>query len=291
MKRTVSFIKSILLSFVLFSIAASGTLKAESAQIGALLSPTGLLSGNYIITDGAPSTGLIANLFAFDFLKTDGVVVRVNESDSERGIYTLIYKNCDIANTTRLINDKELAEARALGVNPVAHTVALGAIALVVHPGNPITGLTIDQIRKIYSGAYTNWKQVGGLNRPIVLLQREQGSGTEETFGDIVMGKTQLSMKVITLFNNREIRTRINATPNAIGYIGHGWIDKSVKALLVNGIDHTPETIKNRSYPLCRNLYMYTNGKPFGVLKRFVEYSSTFDGKERLIENGFIPVE
>ncbi|NHQ60233.1 phosphate ABC transporter substrate-binding protein [Chlorobium sp. BLA1] len=291
MKKTLSVIRSMLLRALLFSIGAAGTLKAESFEIGTPASPTGLVSGNSIVIDGAPSPGLIANLFAFDFLKSDGVIVRVNESDSERGIYTLLYKNCDIASTTRLMNDKELAEARALGVNPVPHTVALGAIVMVVHPGNSLKSLTIDQLRKIYSGAYTNWKEVGGKDRPIVLLQREQGSGTVETFNDIVMGKTPLSMKVITLFNNREIRSRINLTPNAIGYIGHSWIDKSVKPLLVNGIDHTSYTIKNEIYPLCRKLYMYTNGKPFGVLKRFVEYSSTAEGKERLTENGFIPVD
>jgi len=291
MKKTLRVIRSILLSALLFTIAAAGTLKAESFEIGTPGSPTGLVSGNSIVIDGAPSPGLIANLFAFDFLRSDGVIVRVNESDSERGIYTLLYKNCDIANTTRLMNDKELAEARALGVNPVPHTVALGAIVMVVHPANAIKGLSIDQIRNIYSGACTNWKEVGGPDRPIVLLQREQGSSTVETFNDIVMGKTPVSMKVITLFNNREIRTRINVTPNAIGYIGHSWIDKSVKPLLVNGIDHTPFTIKNGTYPLCRKLYMYTNEKPFGVLKRFVEYSSTVDGRERLTENGFIPVD
>ncbi|EAT59888.1 PstS family phosphate ABC transporter substrate-binding protein [Chlorobium ferrooxidans] len=291
MKKTLSVIRSILLSALLFTIAAAGTLKAEIFQAGTPGSPTGLLSGNSIVIDGAPSPGLIANLFAFDFLRSDGVIVRVNESDTERGIYTLLYKNCDIASTTRLMNDKELAEARALGVNPVPHTVALGAIVMVVHPGNTLKSLTIDQLRKIYAGTYTKWSQLGGPNRPIVLLQREQGSGTVETFNDIVMGKTPVSMKVITLFNNREIRTRVNVTPNAIGYIGHSWIDQSVKPLLVNGIDHTPNTIKNGTYPLCRKLYMYTNEKPFGVLKRFVEYSSTVDGRERLTENGFIPVD
>ncbi|NTU44508.1 MAG: phosphate ABC transporter substrate-binding protein [Chlorobiaceae bacterium] len=286
MTRTISFIKRIGIGAALFSMFTSVGVDARNKAI-----TSGLVSDNKIIADGAPSAGLIANLFALDFLKTDGIVVRVNESDSERGLYGLIYKNCDIATTTRLLHDQELAEARSQGVNPVPHTVALGAIVIVVHPANSIKELSIDQIRNIYSGAYTNWKEVGGKDRPIVLLQREQGSGTEETFNDIVMGKTPLSMKVITLFNNREIRSRVNETPNAIGYIGHGWIDSSVKALLVNGIDHTPETIKDGTYPLCRPLYMYTNGKPFGVLQRFVEYSKTYEGQKAVIENGYVSAD
>ncbi|NTW69749.1 MAG: phosphate ABC transporter substrate-binding protein [Chlorobiaceae bacterium] len=286
MQRTISFIKRILISAALFSMLTSGAVDARNKAI-----TSGLISDNKIIIDGAPSAGLIANLFAFDFLKTDGIIVRVNESDSERGIYGLIYKNSDIATTTRLIHDQELAEAKSRGLNPVEHIVARGAIVIAVNPDNSVTGLTIDQIRNIYSGVYTNWKEVGGKDRPIVLLQREKGSGTEETFGDIVMGKTPISMKVVTLFNNREIRTRINETPNSIGYIGHGWIDSSVKALLVNGIDHTTETIKDGSYPLSRNLYMYTNGKPFGVLQRFVEYSKTYEGMRGLAENGYVSAD
>ncbi|WP_076791157.1 phosphate ABC transporter substrate-binding protein [Chlorobium sp. KB01] len=290
MKRTINIVKKIFKSAALFSLLSSGIAAAHGtdAVFTARTLQTGLIADNKIIVDGSPSTGLIANIFAMDFLKTDGIVVKVNESDSERGIYSLIYKNCDIATTTRPMHAKELAEAKREGVKPVQHIVAYDAIIMVVHPANSLSGLTLDQIRKIYTGTYTNWSQLGGPNRPIVLLQRENASGTQETFRDIVMGKSPISMRAITLFNNREIIGRIASTPNAIGMIGRGWIDNSVKTLLVNGVDHSTKTIKDESYPLHRLLYMYTNGQPTGVLKRFVDYSLTPEGQRSLSENGFI---
>ncbi|NTW69750.1 MAG: PstS family phosphate ABC transporter substrate-binding protein [Chlorobiaceae bacterium] len=286
-----SFFKTTVLSAALLSMLSVGTVFAEKPEdfFAPQRDPlTGLIASNKIIVDGSPSAGRIANLFAFDFLRTDGIVVKVNESDSERGVYSLIYKNCDIATTTRAINKNELGEAKREGVKPVQHEVALSAIVVVVHSGSPVSGLTRPQIQKIYAGTYTNWKDVGGPNRPIVVLQRETGSGTQETFNDVVMGSTPVSKRAVTLFNNREIISRIATTSNAIGYIGRGWIDQSVKALLVDGIDHSQKTIKDKSYPLHRKLYMYTNGEPKGVLKRFVEYSKTPEGKNALSENGFI---
>ncbi|NHQ60231.1 PstS family phosphate ABC transporter substrate-binding protein [Chlorobium sp. BLA1] len=290
MKRTISIVKKIFKSAAFFSLFSSGTMVAYGADsvVTARIQPTGLVADNKIIIDGSPSAGLVANVFAMDFLKTEGIVVKVNESDSERGIYSLIYKNCDIATTARPMRPQELAEAKREGVKPVQNVLAHDAIVMVVHPANTLSGLTIDQIRKIYTGTYTNWSQLGGPNRPIVLLQRENKSGTQETFTDVVMGKTPISMRAVTLFNNREIIGRIASTPNAIGMIGRGWIDNSVKTLLVNGVDHSPTTIKDKSYPLHRLLYMYTNGQPTGVLKRFVEYSTTPDGQRALSENGFI---
>jgi len=284
-----SSIQKILSGVALCCMLFVAFIDAATAADGVLPTPSGLIAENKIITDGAPLAGVIANIFALDFLKSDGIDVRVNETDAARGIYSLIFKTCDIANTTRRIHPDELAEAGKCGINPVEHLIAQDAIAIVVHPANPLTGLTVDQIRKIYDGTYSNWKQVGGLNRPIVRLQLDRASGTQEIFSELVMKKRSVTRRTVTLLSIRWVKSYITTTPDAIGFIDHGLVDRSVKALPVNGIEQSSQQITDHTYPLRLNLYMYTNGQPFGVLRRFVEYAKTAQGRESLSAHGFIP--
>jgi len=271
-------------------LSALFVVAADAADV-APPAPSALISENRIITEGAPLTGVIANIFTLDFLKSDGIDVRVNETDASHGIYSLIYKTCDIANMTRRIHPAELADAKKNDINPVEHHIAMDAIAMVVHPDNPLNGLNIVQIRKIYDGSITNWKQLGGPDRPIVRLQLARTSGTQETFCDLVMKKRQITRRAVTLLSIRWVKNYITTTPSAIGFINHGLVDRSVKALLVNGIEQSSKHIKDHTYPLRLDLYMYTNGQPAGVLKRFVEYAKTPDGCADLVEYGFIPCD
>ena len=264
----------------------------KTLLLGAALSmstPGSTEAASQIVTDGSQSAGLIAKSFAVEFIEKENTFVNVSETNSDHGIHGLINKKCDIALMSREINDDEVAEAKRKAVAPVRHIIALDAITMVVHPANPVNGLTREQIRNIYTGKYLNWKQVGGLDAPIVVIQREHDSSTEESFIELAMGKHHpVSMRALTLTSNREIKRRINATPNAIGFIGHGFVDKSVKTLTVDGIDHTEKTIKDSTYPLHRTLYMYTSGQPAGVIKKFVEFPKTDKGKNIISAIGLV---
>ncbi len=267
------FISKMLLSAAAFGMIVTGTARAASQ----------------IATDGSQSVGLIAKAFAIEFIEKENTFVSVSETDSDHGSHCLLNKKCDIALMGREIDKDEVAEAKRNAVDPVRYIVALDAITMVVHPDNPVNGLTRDQIRNIYTGKYINWKQVGGHDAPIVVIQREIGSATEESFIALVMGKHHpVSMRTVTISSNREIKRRINSTPNAIGFIGHGFVDKSVKTLTVDGIDHTEQTIKDTTYPLHRTLYMYTNGQPTGVIKKFIEFPRTDKGRKIISTIGFV---
>jgi len=270
---TMKLFKKILLSATVFGVIASGTAQAASK----------------IVIDGSTTVGPIAKAFADYFTKTTGVQVTVSESGSGNGAKSLINKTCDIATMSRPMKDKELVAARSKGVNPVEHVVALDGLCIVVHPSNRINALTKTQIRGIYMGRYTNWSEVGGPNSPIVMIQRESNSGTADSFKELVMGKENpISKRAETQASNGAIKSRVASTPAAISYIGLGFVDASVKPVLVDGVEADVKTVKNNTYPVHRPLFMYTNGQPTGAVKQFIDLPKTAPGKSIITETGFV---
>lgn len=264
---------------IIFGAAVMGLVAAGDASA----------AGNRLVLDGSTTVGPIAKAFASYFRKSTGVEVTVSESGSGNGAKSLINKTCDIANMSRAMKDNELAAARSKGVNPVEHIVALDGIAVIVHPANRVNNLTRKQIRDIYSGRVTNWSMVGGPNAPIVMIQRESNSGTQDSFKELVMGKDMpISKRAETQSSNGAIKSRVASTPTAIGFIGHGYIDGSVKALDVDGVEATVLTIKSGRYPISRPLFMYTNGQPTGNVRQFIDLPKTEDGKKIISEIGFV---
>lgn len=260
-----------------------------AAMLGSIASTDAFAAGAPLILDGSTTVGPIAKAFAAHFTKTTGVQVTVSESGSGNGAKSLINKTCHIANMSRPMKDKEEAAARSKGVNPVEHVVALDGLAMIVHPSNRVNGLTRAQIQGIYTGRYTNWSQVGGSNAPIVMIQRESNSGTQDSFKELVMGKdTPISKRAETQASNGAIKSRVSSTPSAIGFVGLGFVDNLVKPLLVDGVEPDVRTVKNGSYKLHRPLFMYTNGQPAGVVKQFIDLPKTAEGKQMISEIGFV---
>ena len=273
MKIDMNFFRKILLCATVFGVMVSGTAGAAGK----------------IVIDGSTTVGPIAKAFATQFTRSTGVQVTVSESGSGNGAKSLINKTCDIATMSRPMKDKELAAARSKGVNPVEHIVALDGLCIVVHPSNRVNALTKAQIRGIYMGKYTNWSEVGGPNAPIVMIQRESNSGTADSFKELVMGKDNpISKRAETQSSNGAIKSRVASTPAAISYIGLGFVDASVKAVLVDGIEADVKTVRNNTYPIHRPLFMYTNGQPTGAVKQFIDLPKTIEGKNIIHETGFV---
>ena len=274
MTITMKLFKKILLSATVFGVMASGS--AEAAKI---------------VIDGSTTVGPIAKAFADYYTKSTGVQVTVSESGSGNGAKSLINKTCDIATMSRPMKDKELAAARSKGVNPVEHVVALDGLSIVVHPSNRVNALSKSQIRGIYMGKYTNWSEVGGPNSPIVMIQRESNSGTADSFKELVMGKENpISKRAETQASNGAIKSRVASTPAAVSYIGLGFVDASVKPVLVDGIEADVKTVKNNTYPIHRPLFFYTNGQPTGAVKQFIDLPKSPEGKRIISETGFVNV-
>ncbi len=242
-----------------------------------------------IVLDGSTTVGPIAKSFATYFTRKFGIRVTVSESGSGNGAKSLINHTCSIATLSRPMKAEELAAAKKIGVNPVAHVIALDGLAMVVHPGNPVRSLTKAQISSIYRGTVTNWQEVGGPNARIVVIQRESNSGTEDSFKELVVGKgVQITRNAETQASNGAVKNRVSTTPGAIGFLGLGFVDRSVKSVAVNGIAPTIPSVKNGTYPVTRPLYFYTDGAPSGPVKQFIELSKTADGRRMISELGFV---
>lgn len=246
-----------------------------------------------IVIDGSTTVGPIAKAFAEYFMTAHPEInVTVSESGSGNGAKALLNGTCDIADMSRAMKDTEFKACADKGVQPVAHVVALDGLPILVHPSNPVQDLTVEQVRRIFLGQITNWKEVGGPDLKIVTISRDTSSGTYETFEGMVMNQEKIHEGCEYVGSNGAIRQRVQSTPAAIGYAGLGFVDRTVKALKINGIYPSAETVQTGEYPIARPLFMYTNGYPAlgSAVYQFVTTYLTEDGQEMVEEIGFVPV-
>lgn len=231
------------------------------------------------------------------------VRISVTGGGSGTGIAALINNTVDLANASRKIKDEEIAEAQSKGVNPLEHIIARDAIAVVVNMENPVNELTLQQISDIYSGKITNWSEVGGEDRPIVKLSRETNSGTHVYFLETVLrlgskeDKTLFSTDTLLLPSSEGIISEVRSNPNAIGYDGLGYVPDDLKMIAIakeeGGAYVLPaiDTVNDKTYPIARDLYMYTDGEPTGVVKEYLDWILSPEAQEIVAELGFVPVK
>ena len=243
--------------------------------------------------DGSTTVGPIADAFA-DAFKSNypDLEITVKKTGSGDGAAALVDGRCDIATMSRFMKDEEFKKAVEKGIFPVAHVVAMDGVCVVVHPSNPVTQLTTAQIRDIYTGKITNWKEVGGPDLPIVVISRDTSSGTYETFQRLVMNKEEMGAGVEYVNSNPQAHARVKTTVGAIGYVGIGFLDANVKALKVDGVMPSKQTITTGQYPVARPLFMFTNGYPKlgSMIYKFCTFYLTETGQEIIEAKGFVPV-
>ncbi len=230
------------------------------------------------------------------------VEISVTGGGSGTGIAALINNTVDIANASRQIKKEELDQAKANGSNPTEFVVAKDAIAIIVNPSNPVDKLTLQQISDIFSGKINNWSEVGGENRPIVRLSRETNSGTHVFFLENVirMGnkkdKTLFATDTCLLPSSEGITAETKDNPNAIGYDGLGYVTPEVKVIAVAEADGglyiipSADTVNNGQYPIARDLYMYTNDQPSGVVADYINWILSPEAQVIVTQLGFVPI-
>ncbi len=257
------------------------------------LSPMLAAAGSSLTIDGSTTVGPIAKAFAEYYMGLHADVnITVSESGSGNGAKSLINGVCDVADMSRFMKAKEITAAVEKGVVPVPHVVAIDGIAMVVHPSNPIRELSTEQIRDIYLGEIANWRELGGPDIKIVVVSRDTNSGTYETFGNLVMKKEKMAESVEYLGSNGAIRQKVQSSRTAIGYVGLGFLDRTLKVLTVDGVEPTRLTVATGKYAIARPLYMFTDGYPKlgSHLHAFVTLHLTRKGQELIESIGFIPV-
>jgi phosphate transport system substrate-binding protein len=247
---------------------------------------------NNIVAKGSTTVLPISQACAEVFMDQNmDIDISVQGGGSGVGIASIIDGTCDIGNASRAIKEKEVDTAKEKGIEPVANVVARDAIAVVVNPANSVDGLTLEQIKAIYTGEFSNWSQVGGSDQEIVVISRDSASGTFEAFNELALDKEKVRPDALLQASNAAVATSVANTPGAIGYVGLGYVTAKIKAIEVNGIIPSKETVNSDTYPLARPLFMYTNGEPTGAVKEFIDFVMSEEGQKLVEENGYISVK
>ncbi len=218
------------------------------------------------------------------------VAIAISGGGSGNGIKALIDNLCNIAMASRDISKKEIKLAESKKITPKRIVVAIDALVPVVHPENPVSDLSVEQLKGIYTGKIKNWKEVGGPDKPIAVVSRDTSSGTYETWQDKILGKDRVAPSVMTTASSGAVVQTVSKNPLAIGYIGFGYLNDSTKVVSISGLKASPETALSGTWPIARDLYLFTNGEPTGAAKGFIDYVLSAEGQKLVKEVGFIPL-
>lgn len=223
----------------------------------------------------------------------------VTGGGSGTGIAALLNGTTDICAASRKIMQKEMDLAARKGIVPVEYQVALDGIAVVVNPANPVNTLTLEELRKIFTGAVSNWQQVGGPDKPILVMSRESSSGTFVFFQEMVLDKKDYTDKALFMPGTSAIINNVVSDQWSIGYVGLGYTKdakEKVKVIKVAAKAGSPaiapseSSVKDGSYPIARYLLLYTAGADSGIKKDFVDFALSSGGQKTVRETGYVSI-
>ena len=200
-----------------------------------------------------------------------GMIVTIAGGGSGRGLRGLIGGTIELAMATTEVSKEEQKDAAKQGQKLVSHVLGHDAIVPVVHPGNPVQRIALDDLRGIYSGEIRNWKDLGGPDAAITVLAHDPQSGTAESWHHMVLKDHAMTPKAIIL-EAKELRARVAQAQDAIGYVAHTFLDKSVREVVVDGVTVSVETIRNGRYPLRRAFSLVSFANPPGPVQDFIDY-------------------
>jgi phosphate transport system substrate-binding protein len=262
------------------------------AALAVALAAPALASAAPVTVKGSDTMVILAQRWAEAYMqKNPAKKVQVTGGGSGVGIAALINGTTDIADASRGMkaDEKEKVKAR-YGSEPVETAVAKDGVTFYVHENNPVKSLSVEQLRKIYLGDLTNWKDVGGPDAPIVVYSRENSSGTYVFVKEEVLKNGDYTAKAQTLPGTAAVVNAVSKEKNGIGYGGAAYA-KGVRELLVDGVEPKQDAIQSGKYPLSRSLFMYTRAAPKGDVAEFIQFCLSKDGQEIATKVGYFPVK
>lgn len=265
---------------------------AATAAASLLLIGCSRETGKKIVIKGSTTVLPITQKTAEAYRKINSTPITIEGSGSGNGIKALIDGTCDIANSSREMKPEEIKSAAAKGRKIREIAIAIDMIVPVVNPSSSVKEITMAQLKAIYDGSITSWKQLGGKDESIVVISRDTSSGTYEIWNEKVMKKTDVRKDALLQASNGAIVSTIAGNPKAIGYIGFGYIDSSVKSLTVDGIIPTIENGKSGRFPVSRKLYIYVDENRLSTeSQKYIDFLLSAEGQTLVRGAGFIPVK
>lgn len=268
-----------------FALAALACIFAASAAVAAPLDVFKGQKGEVDIAGGTAHIPVMQEAAKRIMTLNPDIRITVAGGGSGVGVKQVGEGLVEIGNTGRPLKAEEV-EKYGLKTFPFA----IDGVAVVVHPSNAVAELTFAQVADIYAGKITNWKEVGGADAKINLYVREDGSGTREVFTDKAIKGGEVAASANVVNSNGAMKTAVAKDKNAIGYVGIGHIDESVKAPKLEGMAATQENAANGSYTVVRDLFMNTKGDPQGLTALFIDYIYSPEGAEIIADCGYIPI-
>ena len=265
---------------------------AASVIAAALLISCSRETGKKVVIKGSTTVLPVTQKTAEAFRKINNVSITIEGSGSGNGIKALIDGTCEIANSSREMKAEELQSAKDKGKSVKEIALAVDMIVPVIHPSNGVNNITMAQLKAVYDGSITNWKQLGGKDENIVVISRDTSSGTYEIWHEKVMKKADVRKDALLQASNGAIVSAVAGNPKALGYIGYGYIDKSVKTITVDKVEVTIENGKSGKFPVSRKLYMYVDENKLSPdAQKYIDFILSDEGQKLVKEAGFIPVK
>lgn len=259
-------------------------------QIGLLvlvtftMSACGQKSANGLIIAGSTSVQPFAETLSEAYMKLHSEIsIDVQGGGSSAGIMSAQTNTADIGMSSRALKDDETSLWSVV--------LAIDGLAVILHPKNNVSSLTLAQVRDIYAGVITNWSQLGGKDAKIHVITREEGSGTRSAFESLLMNKVEIDPHSIVQDSNGTVRQLVGDDINAIGYISLGLVNDKVKAVELDGVPATRENVINGTYILSRPYLFVTSQEPVGEVKKFIDFCLSPEGKALLDAEGLITTE
>jgi phosphate transport system substrate-binding protein len=275
-----------------------------TAAAAAMLLSLNTEARTLIQNKGSDTLVNVAQAWAEAYGKIDPeVAVAVSGGGSGTGIASMINGTVDIANSSREMKESEIKDAEKQGQHPVEHVVGYDALAVFLHQDNPLKSLTIAQLADIYGrkGKATKWTDLGVQvpgckNQEIIVVSRQNNSGTYAYFREAVLGKNKYRMGTLDMHGSKDVVDLVEKTPCAIGYSGLAYATDHVKLACISKegaacVSPSVETASDRSYPVARPLFMYTNGEPQGAVKAYLDWIMSDTGQCIIMEKGYAPMK
>lgn len=239
-----------------------------------------------VATDGSTSMEKVIGFLSEAYMEEHGdIKVTYNPTGSSSGIQAVAEGRCDIGLASRDLKEEESADLQGT-------VVAIDGIGIIVNPGNPVTGLTVEQIGKIYSGEIANWKEVGGNDAPVVCIGREAASGTRDGFEEVTGTKDKCKYSQ-ELTSTGDVVQTVSGNPNAIGYASVASANDTVKMVSVEGVEPTTKSIQDGEYKIQRNFVLVTKkDTPLSkAAQEFFDFATSPQADSLITEAGAVPVK
>jgi len=223
--------------------------------------------------------------------------ISVTGGGTGTGIAAKINKTIDIALASREMKKSEYEKAHDNGVDVKEVVIAYDAITIVINKKNRVENLSLEQLKNIYLGKITNWKELGGIDKKIIVISRDSSSGTHLYFKEHVLregkskGKEEFGKEVLFLPSNESIKQEVTNSEGAIAYLGLGYVDKNIKPIKIEDVPATVATVKSKTYPIARAVYWYVNENIDGIGKKLIDYMLSDKGQKIVVKEGFVPIK